>query len=86
MKMCIELFGLKEQNWGWIYVDLRPSSFRVISLSESQMQASIVILTNKSKKSTVEISSITIVKVEPTVDSVFMLLDSDYDICAFFDL
>jgi hypothetical protein len=50
------------------------------------MQASTVILTNESGTSTVQIPSIAHVKVEPLDDSVFVLLDSEDDICAFVDL
>jgi hypothetical protein len=54
----------------WI---LGPGSFRVIGLSESQMQASTVILTNESGTSTVQIPSIAPVKVEPLGDVLFFL-------------
>jgi hypothetical protein len=72
-----------EVGFMWI---LGPSSFRVIGLSESQMQASTVILTNESGTSTVQIPSIAHVKVEPPDDSVFVLSDSEDDICASVDL
>jgi hypothetical protein len=68
-----------EVGFMWI---LGPGSFRVIGLSESQMQASTVILTNESGASTVQILSIAHVKVEPLDDSVFILSDSEDDICA----
>jgi hypothetical protein len=72
-----------EVGFMWI---LGPGSFRVIGLSESQMQASTVILTNESGTSTVQISSIAPVKVKPLDNSVFVLSDSEYDICASVDL
>jgi len=67
----------------WI---LGAGSFRVIGLSESQMQASTVILTNESGTSTVQIPSVATVKLEPSDDSVFVLSDSEDDICAAVDL
>jgi hypothetical protein len=72
-----------EVGFMWI---LGPGSFRVIGLSESQMQASTVILTNESGTSIVQIPSIAYVKVEPLDDSVFVLSDSEDDICASVDL
>jgi hypothetical protein len=72
-----------EVGFMWI---LRPGSFRVIGLSESQMQASTVILTNESGTSTVQIPSIAHIKVEPLDDSVLVLLDSKDDICVYIDL
>jgi hypothetical protein len=50
------------------------------------MQVSIVILTNESGTSTVQIPSIALVKVEPLDDSMFVLSDSEDDICASIDL
>ena len=72
-----------EVGFMWI---LGPSSFRVIGLSDSQMQASPVILTNESGTSTVQISYVAPVKFEPTDDSVFVLSDSEDDLCASVDL
>src|ERR1700738_1397715 len=72
-------------NVGFMWI-LGPGLFRVIGLSESQMQASTVILTNESGTSTVQIPSIAPVKVEPLDDSVFVLSDSEDDICASVDL
>jgi hypothetical protein len=72
-----------EVGFMWI---LGPGSFRVIGLSESQMQASTVILTNESGTSTVQVPSMAPVKVEPLDDSVFVLSDSEDDICASVDL
>ena len=66
--------------------NLGPGSYRVIGLSESQMQASTVILTNESGTSTVQIPSTTHVKVEPIDDRVLLLSDSEDDICASVDL
>jgi hypothetical protein len=48
-----------EVGFMWI---LRPGSFRMVGLFESQMQASTVILTNESGTSTVQIVSATTVK------------------------
>jgi hypothetical protein len=59
----------------WI---LGPGSFRVIGLSESQMQASTVILTNESGTSTVQIPTVATVKLEPNDDSVLVLSDSEF--------
>ena len=67
----------------WI---LGPGSLRVIGLYESQMQASTVILTNKCGTSTVQIHYIAHIKVEPLDDSVFVLSDSEDDICASVEL
>jgi len=67
----------------WI---LGPGSFRVIGLSESQMQASTVILTNESGTSTVKIPTVATVKLEPNDDSVLVLSDSEDDICVVVDL
>ena len=67
----------------WI---LGPSSFKVICLSESQMQASTIILTNASGASTVQIPFVALVKLEPTHDNMFVLSDSKVDICASVDL
>src|SRR6202022_2032965 len=66
--------------------NLGPGSYKVIGLSESQMQASTVILTNESGTSTVQIPSTAHIKVEPLDDSVFVLSDSEDDICASVDL
>jgi hypothetical protein len=66
--------------------NLGPGSYRVIGLSESQMQASTVILTNESGTSTVQIPSTAHVKVEPIDDRVFVLSDSEDDICTSVDL
>jgi hypothetical protein len=66
--------------------NLGPGSYRVIGLSESQMQAFTVILTNESGTSTVQIPSTAHVKVEPIDDRVFLLSDSEDDICASVDL
>ena len=65
---------------------LGPGSYRVMGLSDSQMQASTVILTNESRTSTVQVPSVVTVKLEPTDDSVIVLLDSEDDICVVVDL
>jgi hypothetical protein len=70
---------------GFMWI-LGPGSFRVIGLSESQMQASTILLTNESGTYTVQIPSIAPVKVEPLDDSVFVLSDSEDNICASVDL
>lgn len=57
----------------WI---LGPGSFRVIGLSESQMQAPTVILTNESGTSIVQIPTVATVKLEPNDDNVLVLSDS----------
>jgi hypothetical protein len=57
----------------------------MIGLSKSQMQISTVILTNESDTSTVQIPSVSPIKVEPLDDSVFVLSDSEDDICASVD-
>ena len=71
-----------EIDFMWI---LRPGSFKVIGIFESQMQASIVILTNESGTSKVQIFYVATVKLEFTDDSVFVLLDLEDDICASID-
>ena len=53
----------------------------MIGLSESQMQASTVILTNESGTSTIQVSYVVAVNLEPTNDSVLVLLYSEDDIC-----
>jgi hypothetical protein len=58
----------------------------VIGLFESQMQASIVMLTNESGTFIVKNFFITPVKLEPTDDSVFVLSDLENDICTSVDL
>ena len=68
-----------EVGFMWI---LRRGSFRMIGLSESQIQASTVILTNESGTSTVQIPYVAPVKLEPTIDHVFVLSDSEDDIFA----
>ena len=50
------------------------------------MQASTVILTNKSGTSTIQIPSVTTVRLEPTDDSVLVLSDSEDEICVAVDL
>ena len=67
----------------WI---LGPGSFRVIGLSESQMQASTVVLTNQSGASTVQMPNVPTVKLEPDDNIVCLLSDSDDHICATVDL
>ena len=62
----------------WI---LGSGSWRVMGLSDSQMQVSIIILTNESGTSIVQIPSVTTVKLELTDDSVLVLSDSEDDIC-----
>lgn len=52
-----------------------------MGLSDSQMQVSIIILTNESGTSIVQIPSVTTVKLELTDDSVLVLSDSEDDIC-----
>ena len=68
---------------GLFYVNF--GAFREIGFFESQMQASTVILTNKSGTFTIQISSIAHVKLEPLYDSVFVPSDSEDDICAHVD-
>ena len=70
---------------GFMWI-LGPGSFRVIGISEFQMQVSTVILKNKSRTSTVQIPFVATVKLEPTDDNVFVLSDSEDDICASVDL
>ena len=60
--------------------------FREIGLSKSQMQTSIISLTNESSTSIIQIPSIATVKLEPTDNSIFGPLDSEDDICASIDL
>ena len=52
---------------------LGPNSFRVIGLSESQMQASTLILTNQSGASKIQMPNIANVKLEPNENTVFVL-------------
>ena len=67
----------------WI---LRPVSFRVIGLFESQIQGSIVILTNQSIASTIQMPYVANVKLEHDDNIVCVLLYYDDNICATVDL
>ena len=67
----------------WI---LGPGSFRVIGLSDSQVQASTIVLTNNSCTSTVQLPLVANVKVEPSDDTILLLSDSDGDVCPVVDL
>ena len=67
----------------WI---LGPSSFKIIGLSESQMQASTVVLTNQSGTSTIQMSNVANVNLEPNDNTVCLLLEFDDNICATVDL
>ena len=67
----------------WI---LRPSSFRLIGLSESQMQASTVVLTNQYGASTIQMPNVANAKLEPNDNTVCILSDSNHNICAAIDL
>lgn len=58
----------------------------MIGLSESQMQASIVILTNESATATVQIPSVKIAKLKPTYDNLFVFSDSEDDDCIYVDI
>jgi hypothetical protein len=82
-KMILVQKNKTEVGFMWI---LALGSFRVVGLFESQMQASTVTLTNKSGTSTIQILFVTTVKLEITYDNVFVLLDSEDDICASVDL
>ena len=70
---------------GYVWI-LAPGSFRVIGLSDSQMQASTVLLTNKYGASTVNMPTVATVKIEPSDNDVLVLLDSDEDVCHVVDL
>ena len=70
---------------GYVWI-LGPGSFRVIGLTDSQMQASTVLLTNESGASTVNVHSMATVKIEPSDDDVLVLLDSDEEVCPVVDL
>lgn len=62
------------------------NSYRAISLSSLQMQASTIMLANESCTSTVQVPSVAIVKLEPTDDSMLVLSDLEDDICDVVDL
>jgi hypothetical protein len=74
---------ITENGYVWI---LRSGSFRIIGLFESHMQAPTVILTNESNTFTVQILTVTTVKLEPNDDSVLVLSNSKDDICVDVDL
>ena len=63
----------------WI---LGPGSFRVIGLSESQMQASTIVLTNQYGASTIQMPNVANVKLDPDDNFVCVLSDFDDNICA----
>lgn len=65
---------------------LEPCCFKVIGLSESQMQAVTMMLTNKSCTFIVHIPIISTLKLEPHDDNVFKLFDYDEDLCPTLDL
>ena len=69
---------------GYVWI-LGLESFRVIGLTDSHMQASTVLLTNESGASTVNVSSIATVKIEPSDDDVLVLLDLDKEVCPIVD-
>ena len=62
----------------WI---LRHDSFRVIGLSESQMQASTVVLANQSSTSTIQMPNVANVELEPVDNTLCILLYYDDNIC-----
>ena len=63
-----------------------PGLFRMIGLSESQMQASTVILTNESGTSIIQILCVAPIKLEHDDDIVLVLSSSEDDICPSVDL
>ena len=65
---------------------LGPGCFRVIGLSESQMQTSIIKLTNESCASMVHIPSLSIVKLEPNDETILVLFNFDGNVCQTIDL
>ena len=70
---------------GYVWI-LGLGLYRVIGLRDSHMWASTVLLTNKSGASTVNVPSMTTIKIEPSGDDVLMLLDSDEDVYHVVDL
>jgi hypothetical protein len=50
------------------------------------MQTSTILFTNDSIASSVNVSSMVTVKIEPSGDDVFVLLDADEDVCHVVDL
>ena len=70
---------------GYVWI-LGLGLYRVIGLRDSHMWASTVLLTNKSSASTVNVPSMTTIKIEPSGDDVLMLLDSDEDVYHVVDL
>lgn len=69
--------NLCEYDYVWI---LGPKSFRVLGLSDSQMQTSIILLINEYGASIINIHSVATVKIEQSDDDSFVLLDSDGDV------
>ena len=68
-----------EDGLMWI---LGLGSFRVIGLFKFQIQASTIVLTNQSSSSTIQMSNVANVKLEPDDNIVCVLSDFDDDICA----
>lgn len=75
--------NMSEDGHFWI---LDPGSFRVIGIFDSQVQASIVVLTNNSCISIVKLLIVVNIKKEPSDDIVLLLLDLDDDVCLVVDL
>lgn len=69
---------MNENEHYWI---LGPYSFGVIDIFDSHVQSSIVVLTNKSCKSIVQLCILFNVKIEPNENIVFLLSDLDDDVC-----
>jgi hypothetical protein len=70
---------------GCIWI-LDPESFRVIGLTESQMQVPTVLLTNEFGASTVNVPSIASIKIQPNDVDVLVLLNLDKEVCHIVDL
>lgn len=56
----------QEYEWARTCLGLNLESYRVIDLSNSQMQTSTILLTDKSRTSTVHISIVVVSKLEPS--------------------
>ena len=72
----------KNRNENGLIWILGPGSCRLIGLSESQMQASIIVLTNQFGASTIQMPNVANVKLEPDDNTVCVLANFDDNICA----
>ena len=75
--------NLCQDGYVWI---LGTWSVRVIGLSDTQIRTSTILLTNESGGSIVNVLIVPTVKIEPSVNDVLVLLDSDENVYLVVDL